>query len=116
MTTAESRDPKAPIHPGLFLGEILDELEISHEKLATSIGVATESVTAIVSGKSPITGEMAMLIGKALWMSPETWLNLQKMYELEAAKISTDTNSIVPLVPPPDDSLLQAPAAEFISL
>jgi plasmid maintenance system antidote protein VapI len=57
-----------------------------------------------------------MRIGKALWMSPETWLNLQKMYELEVAKISTDTSSIVPLMPPPDESLLQAPAAEYISL
>jgi addiction module HigA family antidote len=119
MTDFESSGPEdiiPPIHPGVFLEEILVELEISHEELAAAIEVATGSVTAIVKGHSPITGDMAMRIGKALWMSPETWLNLQKMYELEVAKISTDTSSIVPLMPPPDESLLQAPAAEYISL
>jgi addiction module HigA family antidote len=116
MTAPESLNPEAPIHPGIFLEEILDDLEISHSKLAAAIDVPTESVTAIVNGRSPVTGELAMRIGKALWMTPETWMNLQKMYELEAAKISTDTSSIVPLVPPPDESLLQAPVAKFISL
>ena len=43
-------------------------------------------------------------------------MNLQKMYEMKMARLSTDTSSIVPLVPPPDDSLLQAPVAKFISL
>ena len=119
MTTSECLGPEdviPPIHPGVFLEEILVELEISHDKLAAAIEVPTESVTAIVKGHSPMTGEMAMRIGKALWMTPETWLNLQKMYELEAARISTDTSSIVPLVPPPDEDLLQAPVAKFISL
>ena len=119
MTAPESIDPEDvtdPIHPGIFLEEILVELEISHDKLAAAIEVPTESVTAIVKGHSPMTGEMAMRIGKALWMTPETWLNLQKMYELEAARISTDTSFIVPSVPPPDESLLQAPVAKYISL
>ena len=115
-TPPEDFEPVPPIHPGRFLKEILDELEISHEKLATAINVPTKSITAIVNEHSSITGDMAVRIGKALWMTPETWLNLQKMYELEEAQISTDTSFIVPLVPPPDDSLLQAPTAEFISL
>ena len=119
MTAPECIGPEdviPPIHPGVLLEEILDELEISHDKLAAAIEVPTESVTAIVNGHSSITGDMAMRIGKALWMSLETWMNLQKMYEMEMAQLSTDTISIVPLVPPPDDSLLQAPVAKFISL
>ena len=119
MTTPESIGPEdviPPIHPGIFLEEILDELAISHDKLAAAIEVPTESITAIVNGHSPITGDMAMRIGKALWISPETWMNLQKMYEMEIAQLSTDTSFIVPLVPPPDDELLRAPVAKFISL
>ena len=119
MTAPESIGPEdviPPIHPGIFLEEILDELDISHDKLAAAIEVPTESVTAIVTGQMPITGDMAMRIGKALRMTPETWMNMQKMYEMELARLSTDTSSIVPLVPPPDDSLLQAPVAKFISL
>ena len=105
-----------PIHPGIFLKEILDELEINHAMLAAAIGVSQESVTAIVNCQRPITADLALLIGKALYMTAETWMNLQKMYDLEAARLSTDTSFIVPLVPPPDDTLLQAPTAKFISL
>lgn len=119
MTAPKSFGPEdviPPIHPGVFLEEILDDLEISHAKLAATIGVPTDSVTAIVNRQSPITGDMAVRIGKAFYMTPETWLNLQKLYELEMARLSTDTSFIVPLVPPPDEELLRAPVAKHISL
>ena len=116
MTAPESLDPEAPIHPGIFLEEILDELDISCNKLATTMAVSPESVAAIMNGQMPITGDLAMRIGKALLMSPESWMNLQKMYEIEMARLSTDTSFIVPLVPPPDYNLSQAPVAKHISL
>lgn len=116
MTDPEFLEHNAPIHPGLFLEEIMEELEISPAKLATAIGVSQDDITGIVNKQSPITGDMAVRIGKAFYMSPESWLNLQKRYELETAKISTDTSHIVPLVPPPDDELLKAPVAKYISL
>ncbi len=115
-TPPEGFEPVPPIHPGEDLAEIIVELEISPERLAKTIQVSVETVKAILDGSHPITGDIAMRLGKAFYMSPEFWLNLQKLYELETAKVSTDTSCIVPLVPPPDDSLLQAPAAEFISL
>ena len=105
-----------PFIPAKTLAEIIGELEISPERLAETIGVPADTVNAILECNHPITGDIAMRLGKAFYMSPEFWLNLQKLYELEEAKISTDTSFIVPLVPPPDDSLLQAPAAKFISL
>ena len=116
MTAPEPLDSAAPIHPGYFLSEILDELQISHDKLARAIDVSPESVTAIVNGHMPITGDMALRIGKAFWMSPESWMNLQKMYEIETARLSTDTSLIVPLVPPPDDDFLRVPVAKFVNL
>lgn len=115
-TPPEDFEPVPPIHPGRDLGEIIGELEISPERLAETIGVPTDTVNDILGGNHPITGDMAIRLGKAFYMSPELWLNLQKMYELEAALISTDTSFIVPLVPPPDEELLRAPVAKFISL
>ena len=112
----EDFEPIPPIHPGEDLAEIIGELEISAERLAETIGVPADTVNAILGGNHPITGDIAMRLGKALYMSPELWLNLQKLYELEMAQLSTDTSSIVPLVPPPDDELLRAPVAKFISL
>ena len=94
------QDPAAPIHPGEHLAEILDELGISNDKLAAAIGVAPSIVEKIIGGQSPITGDAALRIGKAFRMTPESWLNLQKLYELEVARLSTDTDGITPLVPP----------------
>ena len=115
-TSPEDFEPIPPIHPGEDLAEIIGELEISPERLAKTIQVPVETVKAILDGNQPITGDIAMRLGKAFYMSPELWMNLQKMYELEVAQLSTDTSFIVPLVPPPDEELLRAPVAKFISL
>ena len=95
------QDSIDPIHPGEHLAEILDELGISNDQLATAIGVAPSVIEKIVDGQSPITGDAALRIGKAFRMSPEFWLRLQNLYELELARLSTDTDGIIPLVPPP---------------
>ena len=112
----EDFEPVPPIHPGKDLAEIIGELEISPDRLAETIRVPVGTVNEILNGNHPITGDIAMRLGKAFYMTPEFWMNMQKMYEMELARLSTDTSSIVPLVPPPDDSLLQAPVAKFISL
>ena len=112
----EDFEPIPPIHPGKDLREIIGELEISPEQLAKTMLVPKETVNAILDGNHPITGDIAVRLGKVFYMTPETWLNLQKHYELEEARISTDTSAIVPLVPPPDDSLLKAPVAKHVSL
>ena len=113
---AEDFEPVPPIHPGKDLGEIIGELEISPELLAETMHVSKETVNAILDGNHPITGDIAVRLGKVFYMTPEFWLNMQKMFELESAKISTDTSFIVPLVPPPDEELLRAPVAKHISL
>lgn len=94
-------DPAAPIHPGKHLAEILDELGISHDRLATAIGVPTVSVSKIVKGEHSITGDTALRLGKALDTTPLFWLKLQNLYDLDVARLSTDTSGIDPLIPPP---------------
>ena len=88
----------APIHPGEHLAEILDELHISQYRLAKAIGVAPVRINEIVHGRRSITADTALRIGRALRMTPEFWLNLQRMYDLDLARASTDTSAIKPLV------------------
>ena len=115
-TPPEDFEPVPPIHPGEDLAEIIGELEISPERLAETIGVPEETVNAILESNHPITADIAMRLAKAFYMTPAFWVNLQKHYDLELAKITTDTSFIVPLVPPPDEELLRAPVAKHISL
>ena len=87
-----------PIHPGEHLVEILEELGISQYRLAKAINVSPRRVNEIVHGKRSVTADSALRIGKALGMSPEFWLNLQSMYDLEVAQAAIDTDSVETLV------------------
>ena len=88
----------APIHPGEHLAEILEELGISRYRLAKAIGVPPIRINDIVHCRRSITADSALRIGKALGMTPEFWLNLQRMYDLDLARAATDTGAIEQMV------------------
>ncbi len=92
MTTSE------PIHPGEHLAEILAELGITQYRLAKTIGVAQIRIHDIVHGRRSITADTALRIGQALGMTPDFWLNLQRMYDLDVARRKTDLRGIERLV------------------
>ena len=86
------------IHPGEHLAEILDELGISQYRLAKAIGAPPRRINEIVHGRRSITADTALRIGQALGMTPEFWLNLQKLYDLDVARSSIDIENIESLV------------------
>ncbi len=96
--TRETMTTSDPIHPGEHLSEYLDELGITQYRLAKSIGVPQIRISDIVHGRRSITADTALRIGRALDMTPEFWLNLQRMHDLDAARASTNLDHIVPLV------------------
>lgn len=97
-------DVSTPIHPGEHLAEIIDELGISQYRLAVTIGVPPRRINEIVHGRRSITADTALRIGKALRMTPDFWLNLQRMFDLEVANSITDISGIKPLTPSPKAS------------
>jgi addiction module HigA family antidote len=75
-----------PIHPGVFLKEILDDLDISQNAFAQAIGVSPMRVSHVVTGTRPVTAELALLFGKAFGQTPSYWMNLQTSYDLKTAE------------------------------
>jgi len=57
-------------------------------------------VTAIVSGTRGLTGDTVLRLARTFGTPPEFWMNLQKRYELEAARdVAGDArDAIEPLV------------------
>ncbi|HKJ16394.1 MAG TPA: HigA family addiction module antitoxin [Xanthomonadales bacterium] len=82
----ERNEMIGPIHPGEFLKDMLDEIEISAYALANAIGKAPIQVTRILNGQASITAPMARRIGKALGLTPEMLMNWQARYDLEVAE------------------------------
>ncbi len=91
---------ETPIHPGEHLAEILDELGISRYRLARAVGVPPIRINQIYHCRRNITADTAIRIAHALGMSPEFWLNLQRMYDLEIARATVDLDSIDVLIDP----------------
>jgi len=74
------------IHPGEYLKEILDELGVSQNAFAKSIGVSAMRISHVINGSRPITAEMALLFGRAFGQTPGYWMNLQVGYDLKNAE------------------------------
>ena len=87
-----------PIHPGEHLAEILEELGISQYRLAKAMGVPAVRINEIVHCRRGITADTALRIGRVLGMTPEFWMNLQQMYDLNVARAGTDVSGLSALV------------------
>ncbi|MBI2778587.1 MAG: HigA family addiction module antidote protein [Gammaproteobacteria bacterium] len=75
----------APVHPGFYLKELLDELGLSQSGLTKAIGVPAMRVNHIVKGKRPVTAETALRLGLFFGQTPQYWLNLQSRYSTDCA-------------------------------
>jgi addiction module HigA family antidote len=76
----------SPIHPGMFLAELLDELSINQAELGRALGVSAMRVSHLVNGKRPVTAEMALRLARFFGQTPQYWLNLQSRYDLDCAQ------------------------------
>lgn len=47
----------APVHPGVYVKELLDELGLSQYRLARELGVPAMRISYLVKGKRPLTAE-----------------------------------------------------------
>ena len=76
-----------PVHPGeVLLEEFLKPWNISQNNLAQHMGITTTRLNDIVRGRRGISGDTALRLARATNTTPEFWLNLQALYDLESAK------------------------------
>ena len=94
---------RPPTHPGVLLREdVLPALDLSVAEAARELRVTRQTLHRILSGKSGVTPEMAVRIGKFCGNGPALWLRMQQAYDLwhteqqmrrELAKIPTHRNA-----------------------
>lgn len=75
-----------PVHPGVYLKEILDELGLSQYRLAQELGVSAMQISHVVRGQRPLNAELALRLGRYLDQSPRYWLHLQSRYDIDNAE------------------------------
>jgi addiction module HigA family antidote len=75
-----------PIHPGEFLADELEALNMTASQLATALHVPPNRIYQILKGQRALTADTALRLSQWLGTSAEMWLNLQKLYELRLAE------------------------------
>mgnify|MGYP000131899098 FL=1 len=71
-----------PFHPGVFLQELLEEMNITAYRLAKDTFMPATRVGDILKERRSVTPDTAMRLAKYFGSSPSYWLNLQTSYDL----------------------------------
>jgi len=75
-----------PFHPGeILLEEFLKPKKLSQRWFAKRLRWAPRKLNEIVKGKRRITARTAIDLSEALRTTPEFWLNLQQIWDLDRA-------------------------------
>ena len=89
-----------PVHPGeVLLEEFLKPWGLSQNRLAQHMGITTNRLNEVVRGRRGITGDTALRLARATNTTPEFWLNLQALYDLETAKDELGTRLELEVTP-----------------
>ncbi len=76
-----------PFHPGLIIrDDVLPELQLSVNEAAEQLGVSRVTLSRVINGRSAITADMALRVGKWVGNGPEIWLRMQGQYDLCQAR------------------------------
>lgn len=85
-----------PYHPGEYLLELMEELELSPTELARATHMPASRIRRIIKGKQRITPDTALRLAKYFNMTPDYWLGLQISHDLAQCQ-PDDIESIKPL-------------------
>src|SRR5580692_13060891 len=75
-----------PIHPGKFLADELEALDMGIPEVAEVLHVPANRIYQLLKGQRALTADTALRLSQWLGTSAEMWLNLQKLYELRLAE------------------------------
>lgn len=72
----------SPFHPGVFLQEMLEEMNITPYRLAKDTFMPATRVGDILKERRSITPDTALRLAKYFGTTAAYWLNLQSSYDL----------------------------------
>lgn len=78
-------------HPGSYVEDIIDNLNITQDEFAKRLGTSAKTISNLIQGKIKLSKDLAFKLEKMTGVDFETWMNLQnaydkKVFEIEEAK------------------------------
>lgn len=75
-------------HPGYYINDIIEDMEITQKEFATRIGTTPKTISKLVNGEINLSNDIALKLSIMLGSSPDVWLELQKKYEEKILEIA----------------------------
>ena len=87
-------NPDYAIHPGVFLREEMEAMELSQKELAEKISCAPSVLNEIIHEKRRINADLAVRLEGVLYSPAIYWLRLQALYDeiIARKKIADEKN------------------------
>jgi addiction module HigA family antidote len=88
-----------PTHPGEMLREdVLPALDLPKTEVARRLGISRAQLYLLLDEKAPVSPAMALRLSRFLGTSAESWLNMQRNYDLHtlAAEMADELAAIEP--------------------
>ncbi|MEK7677107.1 MAG: HigA family addiction module antitoxin [Verrucomicrobiota bacterium] len=97
------KDPALnPVHPGeILLADFLKPLGISQYRLAKDLHVPLRRINEVVLGRRGVSADTALRLARYFKTTPQFWLNLQSHYELDTARLTTESTITKTIQPAP---------------
>lgn len=90
-------------HPGYYIADIIEDMEITQAEFATRLGTNTKTLSYLINGQANISNDLAKKLSVMMGTSEEVWLNLQSSYdqkliEIQKQKDFDEQKSLVRLI------------------
>lgn len=75
-------------HPGAYVEEIFEDLNITQKEFAHRLNTTEKSLSKLMNGEDNLSKEMSYKLSKLTGISINTWMNLQNEYEKKLLEIN----------------------------
>lgn len=80
-----------PPHPRGFITRVfLDPFSLKSNEVAAKLRVSSSAFNRLINSKSNVSPVMALKLSKVLGRSPESWMSMQRNFDLSKARIKID--------------------------
>ena len=87
MANVEQYKDITAFHPGYYISEIIQCMEMSHRKFADELGINLQLLEMILDGQASVSKVLAKSLSDLTGICEDVWLSLQEEYELVSAEI-----------------------------
>lgn len=74
-------------HPGYYVADIIEDMEISQAEFATRMGTTTKTLSKLINGQANISNDLAKKLSVMLGTGVDVWQNLQNTYDQKLIEI-----------------------------